>query len=364
MKKLCLPPFSVCAIFPFVELFVTLFRWLYPLFFPHLFHYSFSDHLVMKQAPVFGSSLVIALAHSTYTTSSGLCIPGILAKCYKEIKLRLGTEGIFRKSGSASAMKQIQIAFEEAEDPFTVALHGASIHSLAGIFKRFLQELVDPVIARPYQHLFLDAFGTKQDEQQQLEGLLNACHALPLEHRHLLYYMIEVADEIYQSSDQNHMSREALAIIFAPACVRIDAVRQFINHSVPSLAHSIQSESSIYSLSINTSCTSLGNETFTSSSTSNSSLSTIPSLTSSLPSILSMHKARRIWSHMLNRNNQRMTKPHSVYKTRDHLQRDLIKQSTTWIKIFEFMLYRPSAFTGTSNTIYLNNKVTKENCLK
>lgn len=69
-------------------------------------------------------------------------------------------EGIFRKSGSTAAMNKLQAQFEENHQPFTVQIpQNLSIHAFAGLFKRYLQQLSEPVIPRKYQHLFTSVFG-------------------------------------------------------------------------------------------------------------------------------------------------------------------------------------------------------------
>jgi hypothetical protein len=75
----------------------------------------------------------------------------------------LDTEGIFRKSGSTAAVNQLQLQFEEQSNPFLIKFPSTlSTHSLAGLFKRYLQQLPEPVIPRHYQSMFLSVFGNKK----------------------------------------------------------------------------------------------------------------------------------------------------------------------------------------------------------
>lgn len=74
--------------------------------------------------------------------------------------LGLDVEGIFRKSGSTAVVNQLQAQFEENHNPFIINFPSTiSTHSLAGLFKRYLQHLPEPVIPRKFQPLFLDIFG-------------------------------------------------------------------------------------------------------------------------------------------------------------------------------------------------------------
>lgn len=75
----------------------------------------------------------------------------------------MDVEGIFRKSGSNAVVNQLQAQFEEVKNPFLVKFpESVSAHSLAGLFKRYLQQLPEPVIPKKHQPVFLDIFGKKQ----------------------------------------------------------------------------------------------------------------------------------------------------------------------------------------------------------
>ncbi|KAG1078219.1 hypothetical protein G6F42_024370 [Rhizopus arrhizus] len=204
----------------------------------------------MQSPSLFGSPLVTALARSSFTTPSGLSIPGILARCFHEIEEKgLDIEGIFRKSGSAAAVNQLQAQFEENHNPFLVKIPSTmSTHSLAALFKRYLQQLPEPVIPRSYQSLFIDIFDEEKCSKETLKRRLKEiCKTLPHEHLHLLQFLFEVAHSIQQHQDKNQMSIESLAIIFAPTCVRIDGVSQL-------LPDSKQNRSSSYSFNNGRSC--------------------------------------------------------------------------------------------------------------
>ena len=63
--------------FPFPITIVSLF---------FFFFFYFLLFAMVQTLPLFGSPLVTALARSSVRTSSGLCIPGILARCFSEIQ--------------------------------------------------------------------------------------------------------------------------------------------------------------------------------------------------------------------------------------------------------------------------------------
>ncbi|CEP14094.1 hypothetical protein [Parasitella parasitica] len=296
----------------------------------------------MQSPPLFGSPLVTALARSSFTTPSGLSIPGILGRCFHEIEEKgLDIEGIFRKSGSAAAVNQLQAQFEENHNPFLIKLPSTlSTHSLAALFKRYLQQLPEPVIPRSFQPLFIDIFDEQKCTQETLKRRLKEiCKTLPHEHLHLLQFLLEVAHSIQQHQDKNQMSIESLAIIFAPTCVRIDAVSQL-------LPDPKQNRSASYSLGSNRLCSS----SYT-----------------SLPVILNrqelFRKARELLlstvvrkKHQQQRNRNKLVYGNSsttklLYKPNELLQLELVKESNTWIRIFEFMMSFPEVFTTLTNPL-------------
>jgi hypothetical protein len=59
-------------------------------------------------------------------------------------------------------VNQLQLQFEEQDNPFLIKFPSTlSTHSLAGLFKRYLQQLPEPVIPRHHQSIFLSVFGNK-----------------------------------------------------------------------------------------------------------------------------------------------------------------------------------------------------------
>lgn len=123
---------------------------------------------------------------------------------------------------------------------------------------------------------------------------------------------------VQRKQDANQMSIEALAIIFAPTCVRIDGVSKLMP--------------SAYTTPI------------------------CPSYTS-LPVTLNKQQLFRKASKMLwntIRSKKRLSYHDSstlLYKPNELLQLELVKESNTWIKIFKFMMSYPEVFTTLTNPL-------------
>ncbi|KAI9353930.1 Rho GTPase activation protein [Pilaira anomala] len=288
---------------------------------------------------LFGSTLVTALARSSFTTSSGLCIPGVLARIFHELQEKgLDVEGIFRKSGSNAVLNQLQVQLEENTNPFLVKFpHTVSSHTLAGLFKRYLQQLPEPVIPRQFQPLFLDIFDEEMCTKETLKRRLKeVCKLLPHEHLHLLQFLMEVADMVQQKQAENQMSIESLAIIFAPTCVRIDGVSKLM----PSTTYVTPVCSSYTSLPV----------------------------TVNKPQLF-RKASKMLWNTI--RSKKRLSYDDSstlLYKPNELLQLELVKESNTWIKIFRFMMSHPEVFTTLTNPLksqkYKHRPLTKTISIK
>lgn len=70
----------------------------------------------------------------------------------------LHVEGIFRRSGSSATIERLLKEFNESSEPDCISLDTIPVHTIAGLFKRFLQQLSEPVIPRSFQPEFLHIF--------------------------------------------------------------------------------------------------------------------------------------------------------------------------------------------------------------
>lgn len=154
---------------------------------------------------------------------------------------------------------------------------------------------------------------------------------------------------IQQRQSKNQMSVESLAIIFAPTCVHIDGVSQLMPSS---------------------------------SSYSSSTSSLLPTSNASLPILLNkqqllFRKARKLILNTLQRkragcggisdDGSRVSYHHSqetlLYKPNELLQLELVKESNTWIRIFEFMMSYPEVFTALTNPLKSSQKYQQRSTL-
>lgn len=133
--------------------------------------------------------------------------------------------------------------------------------------------------------------------------LKDICKSLPHEHLHLFQFLICVVDRI-QKNQNNQMTIESLAIIFAPTCIGIDGMGDLIIKS-PSIK--IQSSSS--------------------SNNNNKQV---------------FQRARSvIWNTI---RKKTLTTKKCPFESPSLGQMSAVKEITTWIKIFQFFMTYPQIF--------------------
>ena len=132
----------------------------------------------------------------------------------------------------------------------------------------------------------------------------------------MLQFLMEVTDTVQKFQAENQMSIESLAIIFAPTCVRIDGVSQ------------LMPTATLYP-------------------------STQPYRTMRKQQKPVLRKARKLLFHALGgkKSYDHRYDTHLLYRPNDLLQLGLIKESNTWVRIFEFMMTYPEVFTTLTNPL-------------
>ncbi|XP_055975449.1 GEM-interacting protein [Sorex fumeus] len=160
-------------------------------------------------------------------------VPFLVTRCTAEMEQRgLNVQGIYRVSGSRVRMERLCQAFENGRA--LVDLSGHSPHDIAGVLKRFLQELPEPVVPFHLYDAFMSLAKTLRpdpgrvpsnpvpspDTIRALKGLLLQ---LPDSNystlRHLAAHLARVAAQFAE----NKMSANNLGIVFGPTLLRAPA---------------------------------------------------------------------------------------------------------------------------------------------
>ncbi|CAG8452150.1 16213_t:CDS:10, partial [Dentiscutata heterogama] len=161
-------------------------------------------------------------------------IPTIVAKCGMYLKeqgfgnknpknhagvdtFATTTEGIFRLSGSAKRIKELQTIFDSP--PVygkTLTWVGYTVHDAANVLRRYLNHLPDKVIPLVWYDKFRAVHVSHKDAGALVENYQRLIQSLPKENQHLLLYILDLLAVFSSKSSQNLMPSKNLASIFQP----------------------------------------------------------------------------------------------------------------------------------------------------
>ncbi|KAK6329709.1 hypothetical protein TWF696_003576 [Orbilia brochopaga] len=150
-------------------------------------------------------------------------IPIVIAKCGVFLKEKAtDVEGIFRLSGSAKRIKDLQVAFS-SPDKYgkTLDWTGYTVHDAANILRRYLNQLPEPIIPLDYYDRFrqpLQGQGTI-DEAEAIRTYQRLISELPPLNRQLLLYILDLLAVFSSKADVNLMPAPNLAAIFQPGII-------------------------------------------------------------------------------------------------------------------------------------------------
>uniref|UniRef100_A0A8C7J5Q5 Myosin IXb n=1 Tax=Oncorhynchus kisutch TaxID=8019 RepID=A0A8C7J5Q5_ONCKI len=151
-------------------------------------------------------------------TSKTYPIPMVLLMMLEHVEMNgLYTEGLYRKSGSASHARELHQLLEI--NPETATLENYSIHTVTGLVKRWFRELPDPLLTYRLYKDFLHAVELPE-QSERLRAVYQKLDELPSANfktlERLVFHLVRVAKE----EEHNRMSANSLAIVFAPCILR------------------------------------------------------------------------------------------------------------------------------------------------
>ena len=146
-------------------------------------------------------------------------------------------EGIFRLSGSAKRIKELQTIFDSPEK-YGKGLDwtGYTVHDAANILRRYLNQLPEPIVPLDFYERFRAPLRKAQapagpESEMQLRDMSVAEHGaavvayqkliteLPPLNRQLLLYLLDLLAVFASKSDLNRMTAANLAAIFQPGII-------------------------------------------------------------------------------------------------------------------------------------------------
>ncbi|KAL7273471.1 Rho-type gtpase-activating protein [Rhizina undulata] len=165
-----------------------------------------------SELPLFGIELELRAEYE------GNRIPNVVLRCIQEVEVRgMDFEGIYRKSGGASQMRQIQEAFERGEDPqFDSSI---DICGVTSVLKQYFRNLPTPLLTYDIYERFVET-STVFEEEKRVKAVKDLIDELPSIHRDCLQFVIFHLARVAARKEENLMNTRNLAVVFAPTLLR------------------------------------------------------------------------------------------------------------------------------------------------
>lgn len=136
--------------------------------------------------------------------------PRFVTLLLQEIRKRgLGTEGIFRISGQAMTIRELQLRFDDGEEDIDFSPY--TVNDLTTLLKQFLRDLPEPVCADLYT-AFVECAGIPS-VVKRITALKSILLKLPKEHYDLFDAILEISYDVTRLEAQNLMGTKNMAII-------------------------------------------------------------------------------------------------------------------------------------------------------
>ncbi|PWN18667.1 RhoGAP-domain-containing protein [Microstroma glucosiphilum] len=176
--------------------------------------------------PVFGVPLLQAISVSPINAgeASDTAIPSVVYRCidFLESKGGIREEGIYRLSGSSTAVKGLRDRFDtegdvdlvkEVEDGEKGSVRDP--HAVAGLLKTYLRELPSSILTKEMHMDFLRVCDVV-DRTQRTQELASLVSSLPRPNYSLLRALIQHLIKVTNHEDVNKMTVRNVGIVFSP----------------------------------------------------------------------------------------------------------------------------------------------------
>ncbi|KAG5356724.1 putative Rho-type GTPase-activating protein 2 [Yarrowia sp. E02] len=178
-------------------------------------HFDTGDY---HQSGVFGVPLLQAIESSSKDID-GHVVPSVVWRCIQYLddqKAHL-EEGIFRLSGSASAIRILKARFNDHYDIDLVSDSSTvfDVHAVAGLLKLFLREMPSLILTQQLSPAFRRAMEIP-DIVNRIYELKKLVKQLPAESRDLLFVLAQYLCKIIEHQDYNKMNLRNVGIVFSP----------------------------------------------------------------------------------------------------------------------------------------------------
>ncbi|KAG7203587.1 hypothetical protein KM043_013630 [Ampulex compressa] len=146
-------------------------------------------------------------------------VPLVVDRLITTIEMHgLYTEGIYRKSGVSSKVRELKMKMDEG-DLEKVDFENYQVHVLAAVLKSFFRDMPEPLLTFEYYDDFLHA-ANLTDPRDRISTLFAILKKLPKPNFDLMERLIVHLARVALHEVDNRMSPSALAIVFAPCILR------------------------------------------------------------------------------------------------------------------------------------------------
>lgn len=144
-------------------------------------------------------------------------VPSVISRCLYEVEQRgLSEVGIYRIAGATLEINSLRDAFNNGEMPITET---TDIHAVCDLIKSWFRLLPEPVFPSSAYFSIIEAMKI-ENLDARLSSIRHVVHYLPQANFDLLKRVAEHLDKVTDYEEHNHMTAEALAIVFSPNLLR------------------------------------------------------------------------------------------------------------------------------------------------
>jgi hypothetical protein len=177
----------------------------------HHVHSNSNDDTNNKSTRVFGVTLRQLEMVNITLNEQVLSVPSFLRYAFDYIREYTNIEGIFRRNGTASRLKELKKQVEEGLYNFSQF----AIFDITSLIKLFFREMPESLLTFTLYTNFIKA--VKMDSaKSKIDTILNLCLQLPDINLHVLIYLMNFLKLITLQESSNKMNSFNLAVCFAP----------------------------------------------------------------------------------------------------------------------------------------------------
>nr|XP_049702441.1 unconventional myosin-IXa isoform X1 [Helicoverpa armigera] len=152
-------------------------------------------------------------------------IPIVVDRLITTIEMTgLYTEGLYRKSGLSSKVRELRRLLDESPEAGADRLDAYAVHVRASVLKTFFRELPEPLLTFDLYDDFIRA-AQISDPQERVSTIFTILRKLPKPNFDLVERLIFHLARVALGEEHNRMGPNALAIVFAPCILRTHKVQ-------------------------------------------------------------------------------------------------------------------------------------------